>query len=243
MTLESQVSRSLRDHGATKAEQTGPAADLRYHLRRGRLRRDRDGPARGHDRLLGRVPSRRAGRRPSGRTTPSSGCARRPPTCWRSASARAGSWFGQQSRSRRSLSPLRKCRSRSRADAAWLGLGSNVATASPTCVRQRPTRRAEALAWKPVPRCTTEPVGEVLDEPTSSNAAVRVETTLSPLELLESARRSGGWAGSRPRHGPRPIDVDLLLVEEVQLDQRLVISTPRRSRSAGSCWCLCSTTS
>ena len=61
----------------------------------------------------------------------------------------------------------------------------------------------------------TEPQGEVLDQPDFLNAAVRIDTALEPEELLdvckqverELGRRAGG-----PRHGPRPIDVDLLLL-------------------------------
>ena len=54
------------------------------------------------------------------------------------------------------------------------------------------------------------------DQPDFLNAAVRVETDLAPLELLDACkeveREHGSHAG--PRHGPRPIDVDLLLVED-----------------------------
>jgi 2-amino-4-hydroxy-6-hydroxymethyldihydropteridine diphosphokinase len=65
----------------------------------------------------------------------------------------------------------------------------------------------------------TEPVGEVLDQPDFLNAVVRVTTDLSPRELVsvckDVERRLGRTAGGR-RHGPRPIDIDVLLVEGVE---------------------------
>ena len=85
----------------------------------------------------------------------------------------------------------------------------------------------EGLAAAPgitVERCSsvyeTEPVGEVLDQSDFLNAAVEVRTDLPPLELLEVCkgieRDLGREAG--PRHGPRPIDVDVLLVGDTMLE-------------------------
>jgi 2-amino-4-hydroxy-6-hydroxymethyldihydropteridine diphosphokinase len=77
----------------------------------------------------------------------------------------------------------------------------------------------------------TEPVGEVLDQPEFLNAAVRVRTELDPEELLdlckaievEQGRMFGG-----PRHGPRPLDVDLLLLGELELQSdRLTLPHPQ----------------
>jgi 2-amino-4-hydroxy-6-hydroxymethyldihydropteridine diphosphokinase len=67
----------------------------------------------------------------------------------------------------------------------------------------------------------TDPVGEVLDQTSFLNACVFVETALEPLELLEAVKRLetelGRTAGG-PRHGPRAIDIDILLLGECQLD-------------------------
>jgi 2-amino-4-hydroxy-6-hydroxymethyldihydropteridine diphosphokinase len=67
----------------------------------------------------------------------------------------------------------------------------------------------------------TEPQGEVLDQPDFLNAAVRIETTLGPEELLDACkeveRDLGREAGGR-RGGPRPIDVDLLLLGDVEYE-------------------------
>ena len=65
----------------------------------------------------------------------------------------------------------------------------------------------------------TEPVGRVLDQPDFLNAVIRVDTDLAPRELLdlckEVERRLGRSVGGQP-HGPRPIDVDVLLVEGME---------------------------
>ncbi len=73
----------------------------------------------------------------------------------------------------------------------------------------------------------TEPVGEVLDQPDFLNAAVRVSTTLEPEELLDVCKAVEAERGrvlGGPRHGPRPLDVDLLLLGDVELEtQRLTL--------------------
>jgi 2-amino-4-hydroxy-6-hydroxymethyldihydropteridine diphosphokinase len=104
----------------------------------------------------------------------------------------------------------------------YLGLGSNVGE------REANLRRAvEALGGHGViveatsSLYETEPVGEILDQPDFLNAAVRVRTELDPEGLLrvckaievELGRMFGG-----PRHGPRPIDIDLLLLGDIELE-------------------------
>jgi 2-amino-4-hydroxy-6-hydroxymethyldihydropteridine diphosphokinase len=66
----------------------------------------------------------------------------------------------------------------------------------------------------------TDPVGEILDQPAFLNACLRIETALEPLELLElckSLERDLGRAGDGVRHGPRLIDVDILLLGSLEL--------------------------
>jgi 2-amino-4-hydroxy-6-hydroxymethyldihydropteridine diphosphokinase len=61
----------------------------------------------------------------------------------------------------------------------------------------------------------TEPVGLVLDQPDFFNACLRVGTELGPEELLDvckAVEREVGRAAGGVRHGPRVIDVDLLLL-------------------------------
>ena len=66
----------------------------------------------------------------------------------------------------------------------------------------------------------TEPVGAVLDQRPFYNACVRVEPALGPEELLDACkaveRELGRDLEGGVRHGPRPIDVDLLLLGDLQ---------------------------
>ncbi len=65
----------------------------------------------------------------------------------------------------------------------------------------------------------TEPVGLVLDQPDFLNACVRIETDLGPEDLLDACKaveREVGRAAGGPRHGPRVIDVDLLLLGQLE---------------------------
>jgi 2-amino-4-hydroxy-6-hydroxymethyldihydropteridine diphosphokinase len=64
----------------------------------------------------------------------------------------------------------------------------------------------------------TAPQGEVLDQPDFLNACLRVRTALGPEELLDAAKaveRELGRAPGGVRHGPRPIDVDVLLLADL----------------------------
>ena len=66
----------------------------------------------------------------------------------------------------------------------------------------------------------TDPVGEVLDQRSFLNACLRVRTELEPLELLAAVKELEhrlGRSGGR-RHGPRTIDIDILLLGELELD-------------------------
>jgi 2-amino-4-hydroxy-6-hydroxymethyldihydropteridine diphosphokinase len=71
----------------------------------------------------------------------------------------------------------------------------------------------------------TDPVGEVLDQPSFLNACLRVRTALAPLELLDAVKRLERELGrdeDTVRHGPRAIDIDILLLGELELsDQRM----------------------
>ncbi|HYB23459.1 MAG TPA: 2-amino-4-hydroxy-6-hydroxymethyldihydropteridine diphosphokinase [Solirubrobacteraceae bacterium] len=73
----------------------------------------------------------------------------------------------------------------------------------------------------------TDPVGEVPDQPAFLNACLRIRTALEPLELLDAIKdleRRLGRAPSGTRHGPRTIDIDILLLGEQELaDERMVL--------------------
>jgi 2-amino-4-hydroxy-6-hydroxymethyldihydropteridine diphosphokinase len=103
-----------------------------------------------------------------------------------------------------------------------LGLGSNVGDR-----RSNLQAALDALAEIDVPASAsssvydTDPVGEVLDQPSFLNACLLVETALEPLELLDAVKLIEARMGrdlDGVRHGPRPIDIDILLLGELELD-------------------------
>jgi 2-amino-4-hydroxy-6-hydroxymethyldihydropteridine diphosphokinase len=66
----------------------------------------------------------------------------------------------------------------------------------------------------------TEPVGEITDQPDFLNAVARIRTDLEPLPLLDLCKAVEAEQGrifGGPRHGPRTLDVDLLLLGDVEL--------------------------
>ena len=113
----------------------------------------------------------------------------------------------------------------------YLGLGSNVGDrlahlgAAVTGLREH---GVAVLASSSV--YETEPVGLVPDQPEFYNACVLVETELEPEALLtvsKDVERSVGRAPGGVRHGPRVIDVDLLLLGSLQYASgRLVLPHP-----------------
>jgi len=113
----------------------------------------------------------------------------------------------------------------------YLGLGSNVGD------REAHLRAAiELLGGRGVEveaissLYETEPVGEVLDQPDFLNAAVRVRTELEPEDLLavcKEVEAARGRTLDTPRHSPRPLDVDLLLLGDLELTtERLTLPHP-----------------
>jgi len=102
-----------------------------------------------------------------------------------------------------------------------LGLGSNVGDR-----RAHLQQALDALSTAGVrvlassSTYDTDPVGEVLDQPSFLNACLRVRTSLSPLELLDAVKRLErelGRGEDGVRHGPRAIDIDILLLGELEL--------------------------
>jgi 2-amino-4-hydroxy-6-hydroxymethyldihydropteridine diphosphokinase len=98
---------------------------------------------------------------------------------------------------------------------AHLGLGSNVGERREhlqAAVDRLPIEGVAVLASSSV--YETEPVGEVPDQREFLNACLRAEWGAGVEELLDACkaveRALGRVAGGR-RHGPRSIDVDLLL--------------------------------
>jgi 2-amino-4-hydroxy-6-hydroxymethyldihydropteridine diphosphokinase len=108
----------------------------------------------------------------------------------------------------------------------YLGLGSNVGDRRSNlqaAVDALPAHGVAVLASSSV--YDTEPVGLVLDQPDFLNACVQIRTALGPEELLDACKaveRELGRVAGGVRHGPRPIDVDLLLLgDETHRSERL----------------------
>jgi len=104
---------------------------------------------------------------------------------------------------------------------ALIGLGSNLGDRRAllqAAVEALPDVGVELIACSST--YDTEPVGEVLDQPSFLNACVRGQTSLEPLELLDAVKqieRQLGRGRARVRQGPREIDIDVLMLGELEL--------------------------
>jgi 2-amino-4-hydroxy-6-hydroxymethyldihydropteridine diphosphokinase len=115
---------------------------------------------------------------------------------------------------------------------AYVGLGSNLGD------REGTLRRAiELLDAEPGIRVLavssfreTDPVG-YLEQPRFLNAACAVDTDLPPRELLGrllGVEQALGRTRDGPRFGPRTLDLDLLLYDDVSLEEaELTLPHPR----------------
>jgi 2-amino-4-hydroxy-6-hydroxymethyldihydropteridine diphosphokinase len=105
----------------------------------------------------------------------------------------------------------------------YLGLGSNLGERRlhlQAAVDALPHAGIEVLASSSV--YDTDPVGEILEQPSFLNACLRVRTALEPLALLDAVKgleRELGRAAGGPRHGPRAIDIDILLLGHLELSE------------------------
>jgi 2-amino-4-hydroxy-6-hydroxymethyldihydropteridine diphosphokinase len=80
----------------------------------------------------------------------------------------------------------------------------------------------------------TEPVG-YLDQPRFLNMVCRGTTTLLPGELLAFVKQIESDLGREPsiRNGPRPIDIDILLYDDLRVAyEDLIIPHPRMTERA-----------
>ena len=116
----------------------------------------------------------------------------------------------------------------------YLGLGSNegdrlgaLRAAREQLERRGVTVLASSSAYE------TAPQGEVLDQPDFLNACLAIETDLAPEQLLDACKdveRALGRVPGGLRHGPRPIDVDVLLLgDTIYRSDRLTLPHPEVS--------------
>jgi 2-amino-4-hydroxy-6-hydroxymethyldihydropteridine diphosphokinase len=113
----------------------------------------------------------------------------------------------------------------------YLGLGSNIGERREhlqQAVDELPAFGVEVLASSSV--YETEPVGLVLDQPDFLNACIRIRTDHAAEDLLDACKeteRIVGRTASGVRHGPRVIDVDVLLLDDLQyVSRRLTLPHP-----------------
>jgi 2-amino-4-hydroxy-6-hydroxymethyldihydropteridine diphosphokinase len=117
----------------------------------------------------------------------------------------------------------------------YLGLGSNVGDREEHLRGAVELLRDKGVSIESVSSLyETEPQGEVLDQPDFLNAAVRVRTDLEPEDLLDVCKtieaEHGRMFGGQ-RHGPRPLDVDVLLLGDLELQsERLTLPHPEVTR-------------
>jgi 2-amino-4-hydroxy-6-hydroxymethyldihydropteridine diphosphokinase len=110
---------------------------------------------------------------------------------------------------------------------AFLGLGSNLGDRW-RYLQDAVAALPDVVAVSPV--YETEPVGGPLGQGPFLNAVVELDTDLSPRALLEVAHGLEAAAGRRrvEHHGPRTLDVDVLLVGDLVVDAPdLVVPHPR----------------
>lgn len=102
----------------------------------------------------------------------------------------------------------------------YLGVGSNEGDrlANLRAAREALGRQGvEVVASSSV--YETAPQGEVTDQPDFLNACLRISTGVEPEALLDVCKRVERELGRAPggvRHGPRPIDVDVLLLGDLE---------------------------
>jgi 2-amino-4-hydroxy-6-hydroxymethyldihydropteridine diphosphokinase len=116
---------------------------------------------------------------------------------------------------------------------AYFGLGSNLgerAVHLQFAVDGLAAQAGRVVALSPI--YETEPVGGP-PQPDFLNAVVAIETALPGRELLRVAKELEAAAGREPpepgkRWGPRPLDIDILMIGDERIDEPdLVVPHPR----------------
>ncbi len=112
---------------------------------------------------------------------------------------------------------------------AFLGLGANLGDRE-GALRAAVAALPDVVAVSPV--YETEPVGGPAAQPPYLNQVVALFTALAPHDLLAVAQEVEAAAGrdrsAEERHGPRPLDIDVLWIDGVTVDEGgLTVPHPR----------------
>ncbi len=109
---------------------------------------------------------------------------------------------------------------------AFLGFGGNLGNPlnSFQHARQQLAEHPQITLIASSPLYRTPPVGGPTGQPNFLNGAVEIQTGLLPLDLLQLCRQIEDGAGRvRDLHwGPRTLDIDLLLVDNLVMDVPLL---------------------
>ena len=120
------------------------------------------------------------------------------------------------------------------AHTVYLGLGSNLGDRSENLRAAQAAIAAQARIRAASPVYETAPWGYT-DQPVFLNQVLKVETDLPPAELMADLQRIEVELGRLAsfRYGPRLIDIDILLYDDLVLETPgLVIPHPRLAERA-----------
>lgn len=111
----------------------------------------------------------------------------------------------------------------------YIGIGSNLGDRHKNCLRAVELLKQSGLSvTKQSSVHETEPWG-ITDQPAFLNMAVEIETVLLPIELLALLKKIEKDMGRQEtvRWGPRIIDLDILLYDDITLNtDALIIPHP-----------------
>ncbi|MBL0715669.1 MAG: 2-amino-4-hydroxy-6-hydroxymethyldihydropteridine diphosphokinase [Desulfosarcina sp.] len=120
----------------------------------------------------------------------------------------------------------------SRQHTVYISVGANLGDKMANCRLGIAglTALAEVKACVTSPFYRTAPV-DYLDQDWFVNAALRIETVLDPLELLDhiaAIQQQAGRVGDKIRFGPRRLDLDIIFYDQCVIHiPRLAIPHPR----------------
>jgi GTP cyclohydrolase-4 len=121
-----------------------------------------------------------------------------------------------------------------RSHKVYLGLGANLGDRQSNLTQALQHLRTKSSVDQVSAFYTTKPVG-YLEQPDFLNIACQITTDLSPIELLHFVKQTEKMMGRQAsfRNAPRPIDIDILLYDELVLETpELTIPHPRMAERA-----------